>query len=103
MLLLCLSFTMRVWFCMPTRSIRTPIQTTDHFSTAWSMGSIKHMVPSPATIAARARVRAAQGVGNVYFVGGFTYPYDSQETALLSALAVADALAVPSERRSGLS
>lgn len=55
--------------------------------------SYRHLLPTPATIRAQAALRATQGQGSVWFAGGYTQNYDSQETALLSAMAVADGLA----------
>jgi predicted NAD/FAD-binding protein len=52
----------------------------------------KHMLPTPATLKAQNDLLALQGQGDVWFVGGYTRPYDSQETALLSAGDVAQAL-----------
>ena len=56
----------------------------------------RHMLPTPATIAAQSSLRALQGDGRIYVVGGYTRPYDAQETALLSALEVARGLGVDS-------
>jgi len=58
----------------------------------------KHVLSTPATIHSQSVLRALQGQGNVWFAGGFTQPYDSQETALLSAMSVADALAAGGAR-----
>jgi predicted NAD/FAD-binding protein len=58
----------------------------------------QHMVPTPATLQAQNSLDALQGVGNIWFTGGYTRPYDSQETALLSALEVALKIAVSSTR-----
>lgn len=52
----------------------------------------KHMLPTPATLKAQNDLLALQGQGDVWFVGGYTRPYDSQETALVSASDVAQAL-----------
>ena len=62
----------------------------------------RHLLPTPATIRAQSALRATQGQGGVWFAGGYTQPYDSQETALLSALDVADAIAGPTVRRRAL-
>jgi predicted NAD/FAD-binding protein len=52
----------------------------------------KHVLSTPATIHSQSALRALQGQGGVWFAGGFTQPYDSQETALLSAMSVAEGL-----------
>jgi len=51
--------------------------------------AFKHMLPTPASLFAQALLRGLQGRGGVWFAGGYTFPYDSQETALVSALQVA--------------
>lgn len=61
----------------------------------------KHVDPSPQTIAAQEELAPLQGQGGVWFVGGWTRPFDAQETALRSALAVASVLA-PEGARVGL-
>jgi predicted NAD/FAD-binding protein len=45
----------------------------------------KHMLPTPTTLNAQKLLLALQGRGDVWFAGGYTQPYDSQETALVSA------------------
>lgn len=60
--------------------------------------NFKHVLSTPATIRAQAALRALQGQGRVWFAGGFTQPYDSQETALLSAMSVAEGI-VPGTAR----
>ena len=62
----------------------------------------RHLLPTPATIRAQSALRATQGQGGVWFAGGYTRPYDSQETALLSAIDVADAIVGPTARRRAL-
>ncbi|MFY9511636.1 MAG: hypothetical protein WAQ05_11765, partial [Rubrivivax sp.] len=62
----------------------------------------RHLLPTPASIRAQDKLRALQGQGGVWFAGGYTHPYDSQETALLSAMAVADGLGVATARRAAL-
>jgi hypothetical protein len=39
-----------------------------------------------------------QGQDGIWFTGGYTFPYDAQETALLSALSVALGLGSASTR-----
>jgi predicted NAD/FAD-binding protein len=58
----------------------------------------RHMLPTPATVFAQNALWALQGRGAIWFAGGYLLPYDSQETALLSALAVAIGLQVASSR-----
>jgi predicted NAD/FAD-binding protein len=52
----------------------------------------RHMVPTPATIHAQTDLRGLQGQGGLWFAGGYTRPFDSQETALVSAIDVAQSL-----------
>ncbi len=58
----------------------------------------RHMFPTPATLAAQLALLSLQGEDSVWFAGGYTRPYDSQETALVSALGVAQGLGAGSER-----
>jgi predicted NAD/FAD-binding protein len=51
--------------------------------------AFRHMLPTPATIQSQNGLGQLQGLGNVWLVGGYTRPYDSQETALRSAMDVA--------------
>jgi predicted NAD/FAD-binding protein len=51
-----------------------------------------HMLPTPATIQAQADTRLLQGRTGLWFAGGYLFPYDAQETALLSALEVVKGL-----------
>lgn len=60
--------------------------------------SYRHVLASVATLKANARVAALQGYDRLWFAGGYLTPYDSQETALLSALSVAQGLHVASPR-----
>ena len=48
---------------------------------------------TPGTLRAQRALATHQGTAGVWFAGGFTHPFDSQETALLSAITVAEALA----------
>jgi predicted NAD/FAD-binding protein len=52
----------------------------------------KHMLPTLATLSSQKNLFALQGHGDVWFAGGYTQPYDSQETALVSAGYVAQGL-----------
>jgi len=49
----------------------------------------RHMLPTPATLHAQTDLLALQGQGGIWFAGGYTRQYDSQETALVSAIDVA--------------
>jgi predicted NAD/FAD-binding protein len=49
-----------------------------------------HMLPTPASIQAQAETRRLQGRTGLWFAGGYLFPYDAQETALLSAIEVAN-------------
>jgi uncharacterized protein len=51
-----------------------------------------HMLPTPASIQAQTDTRRLQGRTGLWFAGGYLYPYDAQETALLSAIEVANGL-----------
>jgi predicted NAD/FAD-binding protein len=62
----------------------------------------RHMLPTPASLAAQNALRALQGQGGVWFAGGYTLPFDSQETALVSALLVAFGLGAFSARAGAL-
>ena len=57
-----------------------------------------HVVPSPSGIVAQRVLANQQGRGGLWFAGGYTLPFDSQETALLSAITVAEGLAGGSAR-----
>lgn len=52
----------------------------------------RHLLPTPATIRAQTALRATQGQGGVWIAGGYTQPYDAQETALLTAMDVAEGI-----------
>lgn len=54
--------------------------------------SFRHILPSPAGIASQQKLAQLQGQGGLWFAGGWTLPFDAQETALLSALTVAEGL-----------
>lgn len=60
--------------------------------------SYRHMLPTPASLAAQNLLRPLQGRGGVWFAGGYLQPYDSQETALRSAVDVAAGLGATSVR-----
>jgi len=52
-----------------------------------------HVAPFPAAIKAQRVLATQQGRNGLWFAGGYTLPFDSQETALLSAMTVAEGLA----------
>lgn len=58
----------------------------------------RHLLPTPASLHAQSLLRARQGDGQLWFAGGYLHPYDSQETALLSAMDVAAGLGAASAR-----
>lgn len=62
----------------------------------------RHMLPTPATLRAQEALRALQGAGGPWVVGGWSRPFDAQETALESAMDVAAALAPDSARLAAL-
>jgi predicted NAD/FAD-binding protein len=57
-----------------------------------------HMVPTPASLAGQAALRARQGRNGVWYAGGYLFPYDAQETALWSAVQVALGMGASSAR-----
>ena len=64
--------------------------------------TFQHLVPTPASLQAQSVLRALQGVGNVWFAGCYLSPYDSQETALVSAIDVAAGIGAGGARLRGL-
>jgi predicted phosphodiesterase len=85
----------KVWKSWTTHRLQQPSQVLHQ-------AAFRHMLPTPATIAAQNALRQTQGRSRIWFAGGYTLPYDAQETALLSALGVALGLAVRSARVAGL-
>ena len=57
-----------------------------------------HMLPTVDTIRAQDRLASMQGDDGIWLAGGYQFPYDAQETALVSALQVARGLRVTSSR-----
>jgi predicted NAD/FAD-binding protein len=57
-----------------------------------------HMLPTPATLLGQTELLSLQGRDGIWFAGGFLSPYDSQESALRSALRVAVDLNATSAR-----
>ena len=62
----------------------------------------RHMLPTRATLRAQAAARLLQGRDGIWLAGGYLHPYDSQESALRSALGVALGLGVGSGRVAAL-
>ena len=62
----------------------------------------RHMLPTPSTLLAQGALGLLQGRGGLWFAGGYLRPYDSQETALRSALGVAIGLGANSARTKAL-
>jgi len=62
----------------------------------------RHMLPTVGAIQSQKLLAAQQGRGGIWFAGGYTQPFDSQETALLSAMGVAQGLSGGSARLSRL-
>jgi predicted NAD/FAD-binding protein len=62
-----------------------------------------HMWPTVDTIRAQERLASLQGADGIWLAGGYQFPYDAQETALVSALQVARSLGVTSARSERLS
>jgi hypothetical protein len=56
------------------------------------------MMPTLSTLSAQGAMSRLQGQDGLWFAGGFLHPYDSQETALRSAIGVALGLGAPSTR-----
>jgi predicted NAD/FAD-binding protein len=60
--------------------------------------AFEHQLPTPASLHAQFGLKLLQGLGGLWFAGGYLYPYDSQETALRSAMRVARGLGASSPR-----
>jgi predicted NAD/FAD-binding protein len=75
----------KVWKSWVTHRSQQPAQVL-------AQAQFQHMLPTPATLHAQNDLLALNGQGDVWFVGGYTRPYDSQETALVSAIDVAQRL-----------
>jgi predicted NAD/FAD-binding protein len=71
---------------------------TQQPSDVLSTETYTHIQVSPQTIQAQETLAGLQGAGGIYFAGGWTLPFDSQETALLSAINVAERLAPRSSK-----
>jgi predicted NAD/FAD-binding protein len=55
--------------------------------------NFRHVLPTPALMALQSKVADAQGRGGVWFAGSWVIDVDLQETALRSAMAIAERLA----------
>ncbi len=58
----------------------------------------RHVIPSVPTLKATEAIKANNGAGGVWLAGGWTTEYDSQETALVSAMRVARGLGFETPR-----
>ena len=77
----------KVWKSWATHRLQQPAQIL-------AQSQFRHMLPTPATLHAQNHLLALQGQSDIWFAGGYTRPYDSQETALVSAIDVAERLLV---------
>jgi len=75
----------KLWKSWITHRSQPPAQ-------ALAFAQFRHLLPTPASLHAQRDLLALQGQGGLWFVGGYTRPYDSQETALVSAIDVAQQL-----------
>jgi predicted NAD/FAD-binding protein len=85
----------KLWKSWTTHRLQQPAQLLHE-------ATFKHMLPTVATLQAQATLRLLQGRDGIWFAGGYTHPYDAQETALRSALSVALGLGITSARIRGL-
>jgi predicted NAD/FAD-binding protein len=81
----------RLWKSWVTHRDRRPARTLYE-------ATFRHMTPTVASLQAQARLAALQGRDRIWIAGGYTFPFDSQETALISALRVASGLGVATAR-----
>lgn len=58
-----------------------------------AQAEFRHLLTTPRTIAAAARINTLQGTSGLFFCGTYTAPIDSQDTAVESALLVAERVA----------
>jgi predicted NAD/FAD-binding protein len=75
----------RVWKSWTTHRVTQPAELLLE-------SQFRHMLPTPQTLQAQTDLLALQGQENIWFAGGYTRPFDSQETALVSATDTAQAL-----------
>lgn len=81
----------KLWKSWTTHRLQQPTQVLHE-------ATFKHMLPTPTTLAAQAVLRLMQGRDGIWFAGGYTRPYDAQETALRSAMGVALGLGAATAR-----
>jgi predicted NAD/FAD-binding protein len=81
----------RLWKSWVTHRDRQPAHVL-HEST------FRHMVPTVASLRAQARLADVQGRDRIWIAGGYTFPFDSQETAFVSALRAAFGLGATTAR-----
>ena len=75
----------KLWKSWTTHRLQQPAQVLHQ-------ADFMHMLPTPASIRAQIYTRLLQGRTGLWFAGGYLFPYDAQETALLSAIEVANGL-----------
>jgi uncharacterized protein len=75
----------KLWKSWTTHRLHQPTQVLHQ-------ADFMHMLPTPASIQAQTDTRRLQGRTGLWFAGGYLFPYDAQETALLSAIEVANGL-----------
>jgi len=85
----------RIWKSWITHRTREPADVIHE-------ARFRHMLPTPGSLRAQAAVTALEGRGGIWLAGGYLSPYDSQETALRSALRVAFGLGAASARMRAL-
>jgi predicted NAD/FAD-binding protein len=81
----------KLWKSWTTHRVQQPTQILHE-------ASFKHMLPTPATLLGQSALRLLQGRDRIWFAGGYTRPYDAQETALRSGLSLALRLGPTSAR-----
>jgi predicted NAD/FAD-binding protein len=85
----------KLWKSWTTHRVQQPAQVLHE-------ATFKHMLPTPTTIVAQGILRLLQGRDGLWFAGGYTLPYDAQETALVSSLGVALGIGASTSRVRGL-
>jgi len=75
----------KLWKSWTTHRLQQPAQVLHQ-------ADFMHMLPTPASIKAQVHTRLLQGRTGLWFAGGYLFPYDAQETALYSAIEVANGL-----------
>jgi predicted NAD/FAD-binding protein len=85
----------KVWKSWVTHRRQLPVQVLHQ-------ASFRHLLSTPATIHAQSVLGALQGQAGLWFAGGYTQPFDSQESALLSAMGVASGIGGSTARATAL-